>query len=280
MHTITTVAEMMSWSALRRAEGRRIGLVPTMGALHEGHLCLVRHAVAKCDLVVVSIFVNPTQFGPSEDYTRYPRELEDDLKKCEAAGAAVVFAPTVAEIYPKNFSTYITEEAVAKPLEGISRPHHFRGVTTVVAKLFNLVRPDLAVFGRKDAQQVAVIRKLAIDLHFPVEIVAVDTLRDPDGLAMSSRNRFLTPVQRLDALAIHQALRCAQELVAHGERRSDRLVAEATHLLGQRRRLRVIYAAVVDRDTMEAVREVVPGQTLMAIATWVDEVRLIDNEIL
>jgi pantoate--beta-alanine ligase len=280
MHTITTVAEMLSWSARQRSEGRRVGLVPTMGALHEGHLSLVRHALERSDVVVVSIFVNPTQFGPSEDFSRYPRELEDDLKKCEAAGAAVAFAPAAAEIYPKRVSTYITEEFVAKPLEGISRPNHFRGVTTIVAKLFNLVRPEVAVFGQKDAQQVAVIRKMAADLHFPVEIVTVATLRDADGLALSSRNRFLTPVQRLDALAIHQALRRAQEMVAQGERRADRLVAEATHLLGQRRRLRVIYAAVVDRDTMEAVREVATGQTLMAIASWVDEVRLIDNEIL
>ncbi|MEI6861115.1 MAG: pantoate--beta-alanine ligase, partial [Verrucomicrobiota bacterium] len=173
-----------------------------------------------------------------------------------------------------------TEEAVAKPLEGVSRPVHFRGVTTVVAKLFNIVRPDLAVFGQKDAQQVAVLKKMTADLHLGVEIVIGPTLRDPDGLAMSSRNRYLTATQRADALALPRALRRAQEMVAAGERRVDRLVAEATHLLAQHRRVRVIYAAVVDRDTMEAVREVRPGQTLLAIAAWVDEVRLIDNEIL
>jgi pantoate--beta-alanine ligase len=186
----------------------------------------------------------------------------------------------VEAIYPKGYSTYLTEEAVAKPLEGVSRPAHFRGVITVVAKLFNIIRPAVAVFGQKDAQQVAVLKKMARDLHFPVEIVVAPTLRDPDGLAMSSRNRHLTAAQRQDALSLSQALRRAQAMVAQGEHRTDRLVAEATHILSQHRRVRVIYAALVDRETMEAVREVRTGQTLLVLAAWVDEVRLIDNEIL
>jgi pantoate--beta-alanine ligase len=280
MQTITSVSEMQTRAENLRAKGQSVALVPTMGALHEGHVSLIRLAAARADTVVVSIFVNPAQFGPSEDFSRYPRDLDADLKKCEAAGASVVFAPTVEEIYPKGYSTYLTEESVAKPLEGLSRPAHFRGVTTVVAKLLNIVRPAVAVFGQKDAQQVAVIRKMARDLHFPVDIVTAPTLRDPDGLAMSSRNRYLTAAQRADALSLSRALRRAQEMVAAGERRVDRLVAEATHLLAQHRRVRVIYAAVVDRDTMEAVREAQPGQSLLALAAWVDEVRLIDNAIL
>ncbi len=280
MQTLTTVSAMQALAATLGTAGRPVGLVPTMGALHEGHVSLIRLARDRGAVVVVSIFVNPTQFGPSEDFTRYPRNLEADLAACAAAGADVVFAPAVEEIYPKGYSTFLAEEHVAKPLEGVSRPVHFRGVTTVVAKLFNLVRPDFAVFGQKDAQQVAVIRKMTADLHFGVEIVTAPTLRDPDGLALSSRNRYLTPQQRAAALALHQALHRAQSMVAQGERRVDRLIAEATHLLSQQRLVRIIYVAVVDRDSMESAREVLPGRSLMAIAAWVDEVRLIDNEIL
>jgi pantoate--beta-alanine ligase len=191
-----------------------------------------------------------------------------------------VFAPAAEELYPKGYSTFITEEYIAKPLEGQSRPTHFRGVTTIVAKLFNIVRPDLAVFGQKDAQQVAVIKKMVNDLHFTVDVVTAPTLRDADGLAMSSRNRFLTATQRQEALAISEALRKVKGMVAAGEHRSDRLIAEATHLLGEHRRVRVIYAAIVDRCTMDPVREVFPGKALIALAAWVDEVRLIDNELL
>ncbi len=281
METITTVAQMQARSDELRAQGTRIALVPTRGALHEGHLSLVKLAAQHGDVVVVSIFVNPTQFGPSEDFSKYPRELERDLQLCEQAGAAIVFAPSVDEIYPKGYSTYVVEEAVAKPLEGASRPAHFRGVTTVVAKLFNIVLPHAAIFGQKDAQQVAVLRKMALDLHLRVEIVTAPTLRENEGLAMSSRNRYLSSGQRLEALAISQALDKAESMVAAGERRSDRLIAEATHILSQKRRVRVIYIAVVDKNTMEPARgEAIPGQHLMAIAAWVDEVRLIDNRIL
>ena len=192
MQTIPTLSEMQTQAQALRTQGRRIALVPTMGALHDGHLSLVRLAATRADVVVVSLFVNPTQFGPSEDFSRYPRELESDLAKCAAAGAHIMFTPGVEEIYPKGYSTYITEETVAKPLEGVSRPAHFRGVTTIVAKLFNLVRPHLAVFGQKDAQQVAVLKKMTADLHLGVELVIGPTLRDADGLAMSSRNRYLT----------------------------------------------------------------------------------------
>jgi pantoate--beta-alanine ligase len=281
MQIIKSVSEMQSLVGQLRVQGQRIGLVPTMGALHEGHLSLVKIASDIADVVVVSIFVNPTQFGPSEDYTKYPRPLEADVAACEAAGVDYVFAPEVLEMYPKGYSTFVLEEHIAKPLEGTTRPAHFRGVTTVVAKLFNIVRPHLAVFGQKDAQQVAVINKMAIDLNFDVEIVVAPTLREADGLAMSSRNRYLTNTQRTEALVISRALRKAADMVAAGERRVDRLIAEATHLIGQQRRVRIIYVSVVDLVTMEAVKgEIVPGKDVMTIAVWVDEVRLIDNQIL
>jgi pantoate--beta-alanine ligase len=280
MQIITSVLEMQTLAHELRSKGQIIGLVPTMGALHDGHLSLVRLAAERADKVVVSIFVNPTQFAPSEDFSKYPRELEADVAKCESAGADYVFAPPPDEVYPKGYSTFITEERIAKPLEGVSRPSHFRGVTTVVAKLFNMCRPDLAVFGQKDAQQVAVIQKMVTDLNFTIDIIVAPTLREPDGLAMSSRNRYLTATQRAEALSISRALFKARDMVAAGERRSDRLVAEATHILGQHRRIRVIYVSLVDRYTMEPVKEAEPGRSLVTIAVWVDEVRLIDNIVL
>lgn len=281
MQIITSVSEMQSLAGQLRAQGQHIGLVPTMGALHEGHLSLVKLAKERAAVVVVSIFVNPTQFGPSEDFSKYPRPLEADLAACEAAGVDYVFNPAPEAIYPKGYSTYVIEEHIAKPLEGASRPSHFRGVTTVVAKLFNIVRPHFSVFGQKDAQQVAVITKMAVDLNFDVEIVVAPTLREVDGLAISSRNRYLTNTQRVEALVLGKALRKAVEMVAAGERRVDRLIAEATHLIGQHRRVRIIYVSIVDRDSMEAVKgEITEGRAIMAIASWVDEVRLIDNQIL
>jgi pantoate--beta-alanine ligase len=280
MQIITSVSEMQTFAATVRAQGKTLGLVPTMGALHAGHVSLVETAAGRADCVVVSIFVNPAQFSPNEDFNKYPRELEADMAKCKEAGAHVIFAPGPDQIYPKGYSTFITEEFVARPLEGVSRPSHFRGVTTVVAKLFNICRPDFAVFGQKDAQQVAVIKKMIADLNFSVELVVAPTLREPDGLAMSSRNRYLSATQRIEALAISRALFKAREMVAGGERRSDRLVAEATHILSQHRRIRVIYVSLVDIDTMEPLREVNPGRSVMAMAVWMEDVRLIDNIVL
>jgi pantoate--beta-alanine ligase len=280
MQVIASVFDMQSTAENLRSKDRLIGLVPTMGALHDGHLSLIRLAKERADTVIVSVFVNPTQFGPSEDYGNYPRDLPRDLELCRTAGADLVFAPTPEEMYPKGYSTYVTEESVSKPLCGVSRPTHFRGVTTVVAKLFNIVRPDLAVFGQKDAQQAAVIKKMVSDLHFCIDIVIAPTVREPDGLAMSSRNRRLTATQRTEALVISQALNKAKEMVDGGVHNVDRLIAEATHLMSSRRRVRIIYASIVDPDTMEAVREVLPGKAMMAIAAWVDEVRLIDNILL
>jgi pantoate--beta-alanine ligase len=280
MQVIASIFDMQSTAEDLRSKDRLIGLVPTMGALHEGHLSLIRLAKERADTVIVSIFVNPAQFGANEDFASYHRDLPRDVELCEKAGADLVFAPTAEEIYPKGYSTYVTEESISKTLCGISRPSHFRGVTTIVAKLFNIIRPDLAVFGQKDAQQVAVIKKMVNDLHFCVDIVVAPTVREPDGLAMSSRNRNLTATQRTEALAIFQALHKAKEMVDGGVYNADRLIAEATHHMGERRRVRVIYTSIVDRGTMEAVREVLPGKAMMAIAVWVDEVRLIDNILL
>ncbi len=271
---------MQAFASGLHAQGKTIGLVPTMGALHAGHVSLVTAAVGRADCVVVSIFVNPAQFSPNEDFNKYPRELEADVAKCEAAGAQVVFAPPADQIYSKGFSTFVCEDSLARSLEGVSRPTHFRGVTTVVAKLFNICRPHVAVFGQKDAQQVAVIKKMVADLNFAIEIVVAPTLRESDGLALSSRNRYLSTSQRLEALAISRALFKAREMVEGGERRSDRLVAEATHILGQHRRIRVIYVSLVDADTMEPLREVKTGHSIMAVAVWMEDVRLIDNIIL
>lgn len=280
MQIHSTVIEMLAAARGHRAAGRTLALVPTMGALHQGHLDLIKLATQHGDIVVVSIFVNPKQFSPNEDFSRYPRDLEGDLQKCQAAGAHAVFTPTVGDLFPPGFSTYVNEETVAKPLEGITRPAHFRGVTTVVTKLFNILRPDTAIFGQKDAQQVAVIRKMVADLNFDVAIVTCPTTRDSDGLALSSRNRYLSTTQRAAALAIPRTLHYVKGMATAGERRVERLIAEATHLLAQERLIRVIYTSIVDTETFAPAREIEPGKCLLAIAAWVDEVRLIDNILL
>lgn len=280
MQILTSVTAMQARAQELRAAGRTLALVPTMGALHEGHLSLMRTAAERADCVIVSLFVNPTQFGPNEDFSKYPRALESDLAQCEAAGVEIVFTPDAEELYPAGYSTYVVEENVARPLEGETRPHHFRGVTTVVAKLFNIIRPHCAVFGQKDAQQTAIIRKMVADLHYAVEIVIAPTQRDTDGLALSSRNRYLSPGQRTQATAIARALDMVRGMVERGENRPERLIAETTHVLSQHLRIRIIYVSLVDRDTMEPVREVAPGRTIMVVAAWVDQVRLIDNVLL
>ena len=280
MRKITTVADMRTAVAGLRAEKKSIALVPTMGALHAGHAALIAAAAARADVVVVSVFVNPLAFGANEQFASYPRCPDADLKLCEELEVDAVFMPTTEEMFPRGYSTFVSEDAVSKPLCGVSRPTHFRGVTTAAAKLLNIMRPDAIVVGQRDAQQVAVLHKMIADLQFGVEIVVAPTVRESDGLAVSVRNREITATQRQEALAISAALKRAQEMVAQGVRSPDRIIAEATHLLGERRRIRVIYVSMVDPATMEPMREVVPGNTLLAIAVWVDEVRLIDNLLL
>lgn len=280
MKKIETIAEMRALVASWRAKGKTVALVPTMGALHEGSLALVKAARQQADAVIVSIFVNPHAFGPNESFPAYPRSPEQDIKACADEKVDAVFMPAAEEMFPRGYSTYVSEEAVSRPLCGVSRPVYFRGTTTQVAKLLNITRPDTIFLGQKDAQQVAVIRKMIADLHFDVKTVVVPTVREADGLASGVRNRDLTTTQRQEALALSKALRKATEMVEKGVRSPDRVVAEATHVLSQHRRVRVIYVSIVDVATMEPVREIVPGQTLLAIAAWVDELRLIDNCVL
>jgi pantoate--beta-alanine ligase len=280
MEKIETVSNMRAAASRLKSGGGAVSLVPTMGALHAGHEALIGAAKAAGGHVVVSIFVNPLSFGSNESYGGYPRRLEADLAICTRLGVDVVFAPPAEEMYPRGYSTYVIEEFCSKPLCGISRPTHFRGVTTITTKLLNIIRPDRVFLGQKDAQHVAVMRKMAADLNYGISFFVVPTVREPDGLAVGVRNSELTPALRHEALAVSGALKKAKEMVDSGVRNTDRLVAEVTHLIGQHNRVRLIYASIVDCDTMEAVREVVPGRSMLSIAAWVNEVRLTDNALL
>ncbi|MBN1403650.1 MAG: pantoate--beta-alanine ligase [Opitutales bacterium] len=281
MQVISTVNEMQTCANDLRNAGRKIAFVPTMGYLHEGHLSLVRKARESGDVVVVSIFVNPTQFGPSEDLDKYPRNLDKDLEACESEGVDYVFAPPTSEMYPSGYSTFVNEESLSGPMCGKSRPAFFRGVCTVLTKLFNIVKPHVAVFGQKDAQQAAVVKHMVKDLNLELEIVVAPTVREADGLAMSSRNSYLKPFQRQDAVQIHKALQKGAAIYESGIDNIDRILAEIIHHLSTVRRLRVIYAEAVDLETMKPLRtRVEKGHTLIATAVWCDEIRLIDNIIL
>ena len=271
---------MRSAAAQFKEDGKTVGLVATSGALHAGHAALIATAEERADVVIVSMFVNPLAFGSSENLSHYPRSPESDLKFCQDLQVDVVFTPSADEMFPRGFSTFVTEEVYSKSLCGVSRPTYFRGVTTWMAKLLNIIHPDVVVMGQRDAQQAAVVRKMIDDLHFGAEVVVTPIVRESDGLAITVRNRELSAGQRQEALAIYDALVRAQEMVAQGVRSTDRVVAEVTHLLGERRRIRMIYVSMVDPMTMEAVRDLVPGNTLLAVAAWIDEVRLIDNVML
>lgn len=279
MKVIRTVAELRWWSRARRAQGKTVGLVPTMGALHAGHGSLIRAASAACDHVAVSIFVNPTQFGPNEDFARYPRSLDADCALAQAEGAEVVFAPTVEEMYPAGASTCVEVEGLSNRLDGASRPGHFRGVATVVAKLFQAAEADKAFFGQKDAAQVALLRRMTRDLRFATEIVVCPIVREADGLAMSSRNVYLSATERAQALVLNRAIRHVEELAARGERRAGVLMEVARAVFAAEPAVRVDYIALTDWDTLEPVKTAVPG-TLFAVAAYVGATRLIDNTIL
>jgi pantoate--beta-alanine ligase len=280
METIESVPNMRALASRLRSGKGGLSLVPTMGALHAGHEALIGAAVAAKRPVVVCIFVNPLSFGTNENFAGYPRSLEADLAMCARLGVAAVFIPATEEIYPRGYSTYVTEEVVSKPLCGVSRPAHFRGVTTLVAKLINIIGPSHIYVGQRDVQHIAVLRKMAADLNYGVEFTVVATVREMDGLVATVRNRELTSALRQEALSISRALKVAKEMVDSGVRSTDRLVAEVTHIIGRHNRVRIIYASIVDPVTMEAMREVVPGKTLICIAAWVDEVRLTDNALL
>ena len=276
MMIVSTLKELRS---ARSILDEPVGLVPTMGYLHEGHLSLVRRAKEECASVVVSIFVNPTQFGPNEDLTTYPRDMERDLHLLESLGVNLVWAPTPEIMYPSGYQTWVQVEALTKPLEGAQRPSHFRGVATVVAKLFNSVQPAKAYFGQKDAQQVAVIRRMTHDLNFPLEIVICPTVREPDGLAMSSRNTYLDPEQRQAATVLYRALSAAKEAFEAGQRDAEKLRTLVRETIAAEPLAEMQYVSCADYDTLEEL-DTITGKALLSMAIFVGKTRLIDNFVL
>ena len=276
MKVCATIADAR---AACRAGGKRLGLVPTMGALHEGHLSLVRAAKAQCDSVAVSIFVNPTQFGPTEDLSKYPRQFDQDCRLLEKEGVEILFAPTVEEIYPQGAVTWVLVEGLSEKLDGRSRPGHFRGVTTIVAKLFHIIEPEAAFFGQKDAAQLAVIRRMVRDLNFPVEIVACPIVREPDGLAMSSRNAYLNKEERGRALVLQRSLAEARQQFNAGETGAAKLTSAAKEVIAREPQVRLDYFEIVDPDTLDPV-ERISRKTLVAVAAYVGSTRLIDNLVI
>jgi pantoate--beta-alanine ligase len=265
---------------VRREQDRTIGLVPTMGALHDGHLSLVREARRMCDVVIVSVFVNPTQFGPSEDFEHYPRDLTKDTALLTDYNVDYIFAPPTAEMYPKGFSTYVNVGGLSKPLEGETRPGHFRGVATVVAILLNTVRPDFAFFGQKDAQQSVIIKRMVKDLAFDTEIVVLPTVREDSGLAISSRNLYLSPEEQQSASVIHRGLAKAEEGFKKGERHADRLEQIVRTTIESEPGVRVDYVSVVDAETLEKLDRLDERPILIAVAAFIGKTRLIDNMVL
>ena len=259
-----------------RSAGETIGLVPTMGAFHEGHLSLMRAARESCSRVVVSLFVNPTQFGPGEDLEKYPRTFQQDSALAEQVGVDFMFAPSDKAMYPPRYATYVNVESLTEVLCGAARPTHFRGVTTIVAKLFNVVRPHKAFFGQKDAQQTVVIRRMVEDLNMGIEIVELPIVREPDGLAMSSRNQYLTPEERKEAVVLHKSLEEARRLIESGERNADRIVGAVKRIIETASHAEIDYIAAVESSTLENSNEL-EGQVLIALAVRIGSARLIDN---
>jgi pantoate--beta-alanine ligase len=279
MQICTTIQETRAAIGELRLSCKRLGLVPTMGALHEGHLSLIRAAKSQCNSVAVSIFVNPTQFGPTEDLSKYPRRFEQDCQLLEKEGIDILFAPTVEEIYPTGSTTWVSVDGLSERLDGRSRPGHFRGVTTVVAKLFHIIGPDVAFFGQKDAAQLAVIRRMVCDLNFPVEIVGCPIVREGDGLAMSSRNAYLNSEERARASVLQRSLKRVEQEFKAGERRVAKLTSCAKEIVVGEPGVRLDYFEVVDPETLEPV-ERVSQATLIAVAAYVGSTRLIDNVVL
>lgn len=277
MEIIRTVSWMKQAARQARAENHVIGFVPTMGALHEGHLSLLRRAKAECSKIIASIFLNPTQFGPNEDLSKYPRTFESDVAKLEAAGVDVLFAPDATEMYPTRFSTYVTVEGLSERLEGKSRPGHFRGVATVVLKLFDIVQPHFAFFGRKDAQQVRILQRMAQDLNLDIELTICPIVREEDGLALSSRNAYLNSEERCAATALHRALQAACREIAADIRDAQTLQNTMYEVLAKERLARVDYMEVVDADSFEPVARIGVRPTYILLAAFIGKTRLIDN---
>jgi len=276
MQIATTIEAVKQCVAEARIAGKKVGLVPTMGALHVGHVSLMEAAAARCEFVVVSLFVNPMQFGPGEDFDNYPKPFEKDIEICEEHGVAAVFTPGPDEMYPSENLTWVNVEKLTEPLCGRDRPIHFRGVTTVCTKLFNIVGPDVAFFGQKDGQQAIVIKRMVADLNMPLEIVVCPTVREPDGLAVSSRNRYLNPQQRQDATAIYRSLEKCRELVEGGATDAYEIRRQMEAILKQVPALEIEYVSVVDANSLQEI-EWVQSQTLVAVAACLGPARLIDN---
>lgn len=279
MEIIQSIREMQRWSEARRVEGKRIAFVPTMGFLHDGHLSLVHEGRKRGDVVVVSIFVNPIQFNQQSDFASYPRNFEQDRRLLEEVETDALFVPEAADMYPEGFQTAVEVAKVSRPLCGAFRPGHFRGVATVVTKLFNIVKPHVALFGEKDFQQCVVIKRMVKDLSFDLEILAMPTVREPDGLAMSSRNARLSPAERQSSLCLARALKQAQELVDRGERQALTILQAVRDEIAREPMVRIEYASLSHPETLEEVMEV-SGPTVLALAAWVGEVRLIDNRVI
>ncbi|HWY22932.1 MAG TPA: pantoate--beta-alanine ligase [Candidatus Acidoferrum sp.] len=279
MRVCNTIEDMQAACRAARTGGKRLGFVPTMGALHDGHRSLVQAAMASCDVVAASIFVNPTQFGPNEDLAKYPRTFDRDRELLEKESVELLFAPSVEEMYPAGAVTWVTVEELSSKLDGRSRPGHFRGVTTVVAKLFHIIEPDAAFFGQKDAAQVAIIRRMVRDLNIPVEILACPIVREIDGLAMSSRNAYLDPQQRRQALVLHRALTGVKKSWEAGERSAEGLAAVGRAEIAAEKAVRLDYFEIVDPESLEPV-ENVSQVALVAVAAFVGQTRLIDNILL
>lgn len=276
MKIITSPSEMQAYSNKARMEGKIIGFVPTMGFLHEGHLSLMRRCRSENDICVVSIFVNPTQFGPNEDYERYPRDLERDSKMSEEVGVDIIFHPSVEDMYPKGYATFVNVERLTEKMCGLSRPGHFRGVTTVVTKLFNLVKPHRAYFGQKDAQQAIVIKRMVQDLNMDIEIIVMPTVREKDGLAMSSRNKYLNEEERKSALVLSRSLFTAEEMIRSGVRNASDIYKAIKEMIEREPLARIDYISIVDAETLEDVSEI-RTNTLIALAVFIGQTRLIDN---
>jgi pantoate--beta-alanine ligase len=271
--TISSVRKLIGQA---RSKGKSVGFVPTMGALHKGHISLIKKAVKKTDFVVVSIFVNPTQFGPKEDFNKYPRPLQNDLKLCRKAGADVVFAPSAKQIYPQQNLTYVNVEKITEPLCGRFRQGHFRGVATICSKLFNIVQPNFAFFGQKDAQQTIVIKQMVADLNMPLKIVVCPTVREADGLAMSSRNQYLNQQERKDAACLYRSLQKCRHKVADGIYDAKKIAAHIRKILSEQASAKIEYIEIVDAKTLQPVKKI-NRPTLVALAVRIGQTRLIDN---
>jgi pantoate--beta-alanine ligase len=279
MNTIQSVSDMQQWAGATREAGKKIAFAPTMGFLHEGHVALMREGKGRGDYLVVSIFVNPTQFGVGEDYEDYPRDLKGDTEKVSSAGGDIIFAPSVKEMYPSAYQTFVAVEKVTQNLCGASRPAHFQGVTTVVAKLFNIVKPHVAIFGEKDYQQLVTIRQMTRDLNFDIEIMGMPTIREKDGLAMSSRNKYLNSEERRQALCLFSALNQVEKLFQEGEKNSKKLITIATEIIHVQPAATIDYVKICHPETIEDL-EWIDDKALMALAVKIGKTRLIDNRVL